>query len=269
MLDLLSCQTVDEVIETIFEKSYCISEEDYYYMQLKNFHKEDFDNLHCFYRLSYIVEQKAKKIILGENLSVDYENRLQEGRYILFDVLDQVFNGDCNEKLEMELEINSLEDLKKIIKSELLSRRLCNYILQYVEISLRKYTQQKSNPDYYYYNNEYVNINYEYVDAENDSDYNPLEKITYCSIEYGTGDMSRYILKTFMKDLTVKQQIFVKNYLLYEVCSDGAIRNHDNLLLYSKQNVLRYKQCIRKRLEKKIEEDLHIDISNGRWIYKG
>lgn len=261
---------MNEIIDKIFEKTYSVLEDEYYYIQLKSFRKQEFENLHCFYRLPYVVEQKAKKIITGENLSADYENRLQESRYILFDVLDQVFNGDKNEKLEKELRVDSLQDLQIIIKSESLSRKLCNYIITYVEISLRKYTQKKSNPDYYYYNNEYVNVNYEYIDSENDSDYSYLEKIKYCNtVEYGTGDLSKYILNSYMGDLTTKQQIFVKNFICYGACLDGTIRDHDNKLLYSKQNVLRYKQCIRKRIEKKIDEDIHIDISNGRWIYKG
>ena len=266
MLALLNCSNVGEVIEKIFDKAYLPKDDNCYSIKLRVYDDEEFDRLHCFYRLPYVAENLANKIVVGETVTADYENRLQESRYILFDVLDQVFNGDKNEKLETELRIDSLEDLQYIISIESLSKRLCNYILRYVELSLRKYTQQKSNPDYYYYNSEYSSVNYEYIDAEN---YNSIDKIEYCeTFEKGTGDMTKYIWDKYYKYLSPKQKIFVKNYLLYETCSDGSIRNHKNELLYTRQNVNEYKKCIRKRIEKKIEDDRHIDIINGRWVYR-
>lgn len=266
MLELLNCRDVDELIETIFNKSYDTRDDNSYSIKLMVYDDEEFDKLHYFYRLPYVAEQKAKKIIIGDNVSSDYENRLQESRYILFEVLDQVFNGDENDKLEEELRICSIEDLQDIISSDSLSKRLCNYILQYTEVSLRKYSQQKSNPDYYYYNSEYLSVNYEYVDADN---YSSLDKIEYCEeLEKNTGDMTKYIWGKYFKYLTTKQKIFVKNYLLYETCSDGAMRNHNNEVLYSKQSVNAYKNGIRKLIEKKIEDDRYIDIINGRWVYR-
>ena len=267
--DILRANTIDEIINIIFLSVYNQNESYGYSIELKKMEKEEFNKLHRFYKLPFLVEKKAKDIILGETNISDNENRLQESRYILIKALKDIFTGSKNDKLENDLKINSIDDIKRIAKDKELTRRLCNYIFLYVELCLKTYTHKKDNPDYEYIrkDNQYKKINYVYLDKAIDEDENKIIQIPYEEITNSTGEMTKYILKEYFKYLTNKQQIFVKNAIEFGII-DGKIRNYQNEILYTKQDIQYYKNSIKKNLEKKIEQDINIDSIGNRWHYR-
>lgn len=272
MQRLLNCKTEKEIINTIFEVAYNekymqVYEKkiiDGYYIELKNVDPNKFNELHPFYKLPFVVESKGKNIILGDTNISDNENRLQEARGTLSYVLFSVFRGANNDKLEDKLKINSVDDIKRIIADDRLSKKMYRYILKYVDLSLRTYTHQKSNPDYIFSNNEYKKIEYEYLD--NDSEENTIQ-LEYKENNYRTGDMTRYILEEYFECLTNKQKLFVKAAIEFGILHQD-ISDHDNNIIYTKDDIKQYKRSIRKRIEGKIENDRYIQVKNGRWTYK-
>lgn len=270
---LLECMTIDEIISCIFEVAY---NEKYmqvndkqiilgYYIELKNLNPNNFEKLHPFYKLPFVSESKAKKIILGSTNDSDSENRLAEVRSILCSVLFSVFNGCNNDKLEKELRINSVDDLKRIIENDRLSKKMYKYIIQYVDLKLRSYTHLTSNPDYYFSNNKYEKIEYEYLD--NDSEDKETIQLVYEENDYRTGDMTNYIIDTYFEYLTNKQKLFVQKAIEYGILNQ-QISDHDNNIIYTKDDIKQYKRNIKKRIEGMIENDRYIQQNaSGRWIY--
>lgn len=89
--------------------------------------------------------------------------------------------------------------------------------------------------------------------------------------EKRSGDLTSYIFKTYMNEnyLTKKQLKFIKD------CLDNYIDVHGNIvdivteeILYRKDTACKLRANIKKRLEKLIDEDIFLDNSNGRFIYK-
>lgn len=272
MKKLLNCQTIDEIISTIFEVAYnekymqVYDREiiDGYYIELKNLNPNKFDKLHPFYKLPFVAENKGKNIILGSTNESDYENRLQESRSILCSVLFDVFKGNKNDKLEDQLKISSVDDLKRIIADDRLSKKMYKYLIQYVSLSLRTYTHQKSNPDYSFSNNKYEKIEYEYLDNDSEES-NPIQ-LEYKENDCKTGDMTTYILDTYFEYLTNKQKIFVNAAIEYGILN-SCVRDYDNNVIYNINDIKKYKKNIKKRIEGMIENDRHIQQNaSGRWI---
>lgn len=289
---LLEATSIDDLIARIFEGGYKVKHFDYYkeknrtslgyYISLDDLSKKQFDSMHPFYRLHYNCNKKISKIFLGDTNASDYENSKAEIRLYLFEALKIVFYGEKNDKLEKSLQINSLDDIKSIIKSQNKSKRLCNYIVTIVENKARKRSEQKDNPDFYYDSTKqkYEAIYYNYLD---NTDYMTKDEVgrdvinktwidldkksEIISEENKTGEFTTYIFENYINSevLTKFQLKFVSTFLMYETNSDGAIYDNENNQLYTKQHVYKMKQEIKKRLIKKIKEDEIInEKENGR-----
>lgn len=279
---LLEANSIDDMIARIFEGGYKVKYFDYYkpkkrtslgyYISLDDLSKKQFDSMHSFYRLHYNCNKKISKIFLGDTNSSDYESNQAEIRLYLYEALRMVFYGENNDKLEKSLQINSLDDIKSIIKSQNKSKKLCNYIITIVENNAKYKSKQKDNPDFYYnhstkkyesiYYNYLSNTDYETEDERGMKVINKTwleldEKSNIMSEENKTGEFATYIFENFMNSevLTDSQCRFVSTFLMYEISSDGAIYDDENNQLYSKQHVYKMKKEIKKRLLKKIEED--------------
>lgn len=279
---LLEANSIDDLIARIFEGAYKVKYFDYYkeknrtslgyYIDLPDLSKKKFDEMHSMYRLHYNCKKKISKIFCGDTNLNDYESNKAEVRLYLFEALKMVFNGEKNDKLEKSLQINSLDDIKTIIKSKNKSKKLCNYIITIVENKARKKSQQIDNPDFYYnkstkkyesiYYNYLDNTNYETEDERGRKVINKTwleldEKNKIISEENKTGEFATYIFSSYINDevLTESQMRFVRTFLMYETRSDGAIYNDENVQLYSRQHVYKMKKEIKKRLIKKIQEN--------------
>lgn len=279
---LLEANSIDDMIARIFEGGYKVKYFDYwkakkrtslgYYISLDNLSKKQFDSMHSFYRLHYNCNKKISKIFLGDTNSSDYESNQAEIRLYLYEALRMVFYGENNDKLEESLKINSLDDIKSIIKSQNKSKRLCNYIITIVENNAKYKSKQKDNPDFNYNHStkKYEAIYYNYLDntlyeTENEKGMKVINK-TWLELdkksnimaeENKCGEFATYIFENYMNNevLTPSQMKFISTYLIYETSSDGAIYDDENNQLYSKQHVYKMKNEIKKRLLKQIEED--------------
>lgn len=279
---LLQANSIDDLIERIFVGAYKVKYFDYYreknrtslgyYIDLPDLSKKKFDEMHSMYRLHYNCKKKISKIFLGDTNLNDYESNKAEIRLYLFEALKMVFNGEKNDRLEKSLQINSLDDIKRIIKSKNKSKKLCNYIITIVENKARNKSQQMDNPDFYYnkstkkysaiYYNYLDNTSYEYEDERGRKQINKTwleldEKSNIMAEENKIGEFTTYIFENYINDevLTESQMRFIRTFLVYETRSDGAIYNDENVQLYSRQHVYKMKKEIKKRLIKKIQEN--------------
>ena len=310
--EVLKKETVDEIIDEMCKQAYNVKLFTYHnidrfegiYIQLPYVPNSKFKSMHPFIKLFWNTQQKANKIVLGDTNKEDYENGRQEALLFLIESLQEVFNGCKNEKLEDALKIYSVDDIKRIARDKKLTRRLCNHILSCVENKVRKFTQKKSNPDFYYdsHNDKYVNVYYKYLDADrmtsslknafddecedycsNDLNYentlegvikddsdcdDTLEGIIKNDLNYKknkTGELTTYIFENFIDCLTEPQRKFVEVFLMYEKRKDGSIQDLDNNVLYTKQAANSMYKNIKKRLEKKFKDDEIIEFSSGRY----
>ena len=268
------CNTVNEVIEEIFRSCLMIkyskvdseSELFGFYLSLKSLPKAQIQRLEQLKRLFYNASTKASNTMLGLTNESDYYNYVSEGWMYIYECLSNVFTGAINDKLEDDIKCYSLDDVKRILNNEELCSKLCKYTITYVGLRFKTLSKSKSNPDYFISNGKYVPIKYNYCDDENaEIKYSDLFQEEYTK---ETGDLSSYILETYWDSLTRKQQLFCKCLLEFSVDSHGNICDLENRVLYIKQEVNGYKNAIRKRLTKLIEQDTHIDMVNNRYVWR-
>lgn len=273
--------TIDEIIETIFSKCFSIQymkkdrdceQVEGYYLSFNN--KEAAPNIKMLRQLFMNCKKRGGTIMLGETNASDYENTQAQTIEFIYTALKEIFEGKRNNKLNKELQINSIQDIHKILNDRMLLDQLCRYI--YVEVTYKFKTHiQKANPDYYvdYQNNtkKFKPINYLYLDDTNEDNVSNYELTPIDEIIPTTGNLSSYILREYYDSLTNIQKIWVEAVLEYGLAHDGAVYDLDNNLLYTPQQCYQFKKTIKKRLDKKIKDDIHIDTTTsnrrGRWIY--
>lgn len=269
-----SCNTVNEIIEEIFKKCLLVryskkddgSELYGYYLSLRSLPKNKINKLSQIERLFYNASSKCSNTMLGLQNEADYQNYLAQSWLYIYECLLNVFTGAVNDKLNDDIKCYSLDDVKRILNDEKLCSQLCSYCITYVGLSFKTLSKSKSNPDYYIANGKYVPVKYNFVDDENSEiKYSDLFEEEHVK---ETGDLSCYILETYWDKLTRKQQLFSAVFLEFGVDKHGNICDLENRVLYIKQEVNGYKNAIRKRLEKLIAEDNHIDLVNGRFVWR-
>lgn len=267
--NILVAENVDELIELLFEEVLDVREQSYYdgelyysyNVNLPKIKKSNFNTMHGFFKIFYIAESKAKKIFLGDNNKYDPENYKQQSREYLFLALDSVLHGEHNAKLEKDLKINSVDDVKKIIKNKKLTVKFTNYILTYVQMKLRELSQSKSNPDFTYDKNEgYIPIYYDYIDNE---------ELNIQLEEKGninkSGEFTEYFFRNIFPSFSMNQQKFIHDALEYGIF-EQEVRNYKGELLYNTNQIKNYKRNIRKKMNSILEEDNNIELKNGRYV---
>ena len=95
-----------------------------FYIQLpRNLSQNVMSEINPIFRMFYTCEKESKKIMIGEETSLDTENILQNARLYIIECLHELIDGKLNSKLENKLKINSLNDFRLILLDETLSRR--------------------------------------------------------------------------------------------------------------------------------------------------
>ena len=266
--NILVAKNVDEFIELLFREVFEVRTKQYYKgelyegfnIQLPKIKKSNFKEMHGFFKMFYMAESKAKKIFLGDNNKYDYENYRQQSREFLFEGLYAVLHGKHNEKLENDLKINSVEDIKRIVQNKKLTIKFTNYILTFVQMKLRELSQSKSNPDFYYDPKEgYVPIYYNYIDSEEEN-----IQIEDKGSENKSGEFTEYFFNNIFPSLSINQQMFIHDALEYGIF-EQEIRDYKGKLLYDKDQIKNYKRNIRKRMDKILNEDTRILLKNNRF----
>ena len=273
--------TIDEIIETIFNKCLSINyikkdrdceQVEGYYVTFNN--KEAAPNVKMLRQLFMNCKKRGGTIMLGETNATDYENTQAQTLEFIYTALKEIFEGKRNDKLNKEMRIHNIADIHRILNDRMLLNQLCRYI--YVEVSNKFKTHiQKANPDFYVEyegdTKKFKPINYLYLDDTNENKVSNYELTPIDEIIPVTGNLSSYILREYYDSLTNIQKIWVEAVLEYGVAHDGAVYDLDNNLLYTPQQNYQFKRTIKNRLQKKIEDDVHIDTSTGkkvRWIYR-
>ena len=273
--------TIDEIIETIFNKCLSVNyikkdrdceQVEGYYVTFNN--KEAAPNVKMLRQLFMNCKKRGGTIMLGETNATDYENTQAQTLEFIYTALKEIFEGKRNDKLNKEMRIHNIADIHRILNDRMLLNQLCRYI--YVEVSNKFKTHiQKANPDFYVEyegdTKKFKPINYLYLDDTNENNVSNYELTPIDEIIPVTGNLSSYILREYYDSLTNIQKIWVEAVLEYGVAHDGAIYDLDNNLLYTPQQNYQFKRTIKNRLQKKIQDDVHIDTSTGkkvRWIYR-
>lgn len=273
--------TIDEIIETIFNKCLSVNymkkdrdceQVEGYYVTFNN--KEAAPNVKMLRQLFMNCKKRGGTIMLGETNATDYENTQAQTLEFIYTALKEIFEGKRNDKLNKEMRIHNIADIHRILNDRMLLNQLCRYI--YVEVSNKFKTHiQKANPDFYVEyegdTKKFKPINYLYLDDTNENNVSNYELTPIDEIIPVTGNLSSYILREYYDSLTNIQKIWVEAVLEYGVAHDGAVYDLDNNLLYTPQQNYQFKRTIKNRLQKKIQEDVHIDTSTGkkvRWIYR-
>ena len=266
--NILVAKNVDEFINLLFEEVFEVREQSFYdgelyynyHVQLPKVQKKNFNNMHGFFKMFYIAESKSKKMCLGDNNKYDYENYKQQSREFLFEALHVVLHGKHNEKLENDLKINSVEDIKRIVQNKKLTIKFTNYILTFVQMKLRELSQSKANPDFYYDPKEgYVPIYYDYIDNEELN-----IQIEDKGSENKSGEFTEYFFNNIFPSLSINQQMFIHDALEYGIF-EQEIRDYKGKILYNKDQIKNYKRNIRKRMDKILNEDKNIQLKNNRF----
>lgn len=291
---LLAAESIDDMINRIFYGTYRVKYFNVdksrnnkinlgYHIELPDLSKKTFDELHSFYKLHYNANKKIKKFVLGNNNKLDYESSQQEVRMYLYKTLVEVFSGSKNDKLEESLQINSLEDIKLIIKSKNRSKKLCNYILQVVEWNIRHYAERSDNPDFYYnktskrytakYYNYLDNINYEETNERGRKQINETwkeldEKVKIQKEQNKTGELAEFIICKYLTEeiLSPAEYRFVKLFLDNQLIG-GALVDKQNNVVMEQSHVSHNKKRVLKRIAKLIEEDEILDINEKGRMY--
>ena len=253
-----------------------------FYIQLpKNLSQNVMSEMNPIFRMFYTCEKESKKIMIGEETSLDTENILQNARLYIIECLHELIDGKLNSKLENKLKINSLNDFRIILIDEKLSKRLSNFIIQYVRFKLINITRSNKNPDFECiwdkHEQKYIfkKINKVYLDKKfNEEDDEDMHQIVEGVIEEDEFDIAedteeiddntfiRYIVLNYINkgELTNKQQEFWNDALRLGL-SSKALKE-----IYSKQQINQFKKQILIRLENKLEKDQNVAFLPGRKI---
>lgn len=274
MFDVEKCvkaKTIDEFIEKLYAEAYDVREVCYpnreekigIIMQLPKLKREAFNDLHPFFKMFYVAEKKSKKIFPGKIARSDREAYIQEARALLYATLKEMCCGVYNNKLEFFLQVHSMFSLYTISRNETLSNKFVGYILECVDLKLRKLSQSTENPDFSYnWRVGYNEMDYIYLDDEN----NNID-ISDENYQNENGELTKYIYDCVFPKLTKKQKQFVENALKYNII-DSVIKDLEGNLLYSNKDVYNMKQLIKKKFAEIVENDPNIEFQNGRYILK-
>ena len=253
-----------------------------FYIQLpKNLSQNVMSEMNPIFRMFYICEKESKKIMIGEETSLDTENILQNARLYIIECLHELIDGKLNSKLENKLKINSLNDFRIILLDEKLSKRLSNFIIQYVRFKLINITRSNKNPDFECiwdkHEQKYIfkKINKVYLDKKfNEEDDEDMYQIIEGVIEEDEFDIAedieeeddntfiRYVIQNYINkgELTNKQQEFWNDALKLGLSSKQVKE------IYTKQQINQFKKQILIRLENKLEKDPNVTFIPGRKI---
>lgn len=146
---------------------------------------------------------------------------------------------------------------------------LSKHILTHVHNRFRELSKTGYNADYNYNKTTRTYQSNNIIKADPSEIFETIEDTT--NQERYSGDLTTYIFETYINEscLTKKQYQFIQDYMMYDVDRDGAIYNDEGELMYRKDTACKLKKNIKKRLEKAIAEDPHIDMSStGRLVYR-
>ena len=238
-----------------------------YYLLCPNKSYGEIRNMKQLERLFINAKKKAGKAY-GKTNESDFENQLSECYMYVYMAFDEVFRGDAN--VEDDLKVETVEDIYKIINNEQLASKLCRWCITYVDMRMRTFVKQKSNPDYWADSyGQFNRIDYLYLDKMNEDGTNPYDEIAYEeAYEEETGDFSEYIIENYVSKLTSKQQLFVQTYIWFGTNAQGHIEDNEGHILYIKQEVVNYRKAIAKKILRLMNEndnDLIIENKYGRY----
>ena len=143
------------------------------------------------------------------------------------------------------------------------------HILTHVHNRFRELSKTGYNSDYNYNKTTRTYQSNNIIKADPSEIFETIEDTT--NQERYSGDLTEYIFTTYINEdyLTKKQYQFLQDYMMYDVDRNGCIYNDEGELMYRKDTVCKLKKNIKKRLEKAIAEDTHIDMSStGRLVYR-
>ena len=225
-----------------------------FYLSIPNKSYSEIKEMPQLERIFINLKKKAMKSYGATNES-DFENQVSECYMYLYMALDEVFSGIAN--VEDDLKVETEEDIYRIINDERLASKLCSYCITYVDMKMKTFIKQKSNPDYAYGSDgSYTRIDYEYLDELNEDGTNKYDMLAEEEpIKEETGELSEYILSKYVCQLTNKQQLFMKCYEWFGTNKQGHIEDDNENILYVKQEVRNYKMAISKKILKIMEKD--------------
>lgn len=280
---VLEKETVEEIIEEIFKQALTVR---YFnknnnavglYTSIENVEDK---NLHSIFKIFHVSKKKASKLIRGDINNTDKEGNESQVLEFIYIVFKNVFTGEKNDKLEELLKINSVDDIKRILQSEVLSKRLANYIITYVELLIQTYIKRKDNPDFYIEKRKYVPVYYNFVDARTDLK-EKLEEESYEHLINSKGEilteeeldelknqnneLTEYIMENYIDKLTGKQKEYIKNFLKYSN-QEKRIINHNNDVLYSSRSAYYFNNRLKIMLEQLLEQDENIKLKNNKYV---
>ena len=277
------CYTIEEIIGRIFENglkvSYMMTEDGEtkhgYYLRNKSVPNNKLNDLPQLERLFLNVRKKVGKIRGGHN-QADIENLIAESHLYVFECLQKVFKGEMNHKVGRLIQCDgTVERVKELLDNEVAVAQLCKYTITYVDNKLMCWVNSSKNPDYQRKQKKgektkYNEIHYVFLD-EPVSDiapnkYDLLEMET--PPEPCTGEVTDYIMTMFFDKLTPKQKLWCKCYMEFDVADNGNLYDLDNNLLYTKQECNRYRNKIKKLLERFIDEDGELEVLDDRIIFR-
>lgn len=280
---VLEKETINEMIEEIFNQVITVRNFEKntsslgFYINLENVDEKE---LHSIFKMFYICRKKAVKLIQGDINNADKEGNQSQVLEYIFIVFNNVFNGLKNDKLETALQINGVEDIRRILSDEKLSKRLANYMITYVELLIQTYIKRKDNPDFYVEKRKYVPVYYNFIDDSNSNLKEVLENAEY---EFLTGEngeiltereidqlnnenseLTDYIITNYIDKITGKQKEYIDSFLKYSN-NEKRLINHDNEIIYSSRSAYYFNSRLKEILEKLLEEDKNIKIINNKY----
>lgn len=227
------------------------------------------NELHPLFNVFYNLEDKSKKIMLGDVNTLDVENTLQNIRLFIVEYLNELLDGKFNEKLEVDLRIRNLNDFRILLLDKNLSKKIAGHMFNCVVFKIRHIAESNANPDFAYIWDKidkkmvYEKINKEYIDKK-DENGDTLEIADEVIEEDNSTTFIQYVIENYIHKgaLTNKQQQFWNNCLQYG-------DKHKNLKhVYKNESEIRqYKRQILKRLEQKLGNDENVAFIQGFTTY--
>jgi hypothetical protein len=233
----------------------------YYLMPKYNENNLDYNQLTQMKQLERIfvnLKAKARKMY-GNTNKADFENQWAEALAYLTEALINVFSGTA--KVEEALQVESADDIIRIISTEKLASKLCRYCITYVDLKFKTLMKSKGNPDYYRTSKGYEPISYYYLDDTNDdglTSYEELDLQEQAHNAYETGPLTDYILESYVDLLTHKQQLFCQCFIWFGKDKQGHISTEDGIILYNKQEVIGYNKKIKGKILSFAQDDLNL-----------
>ena len=210
-------------------------------------------NMKQLKRIFVNIKKKASGIY-GETMESDFENQLSEAYMYLYMAFDEIFSGRAN--VEADLQVETIEDIYRIINNEALASKLCRWCITYVDMKFKTYMKTSSVDFHYNSDGTYTKIDYYYLDQENEDGTSRYEELGEVEqYEYSNEDLVDYVFENYVNLLTSKQQLFMQCYSWFETNAQGHIEDNFGNIIYLKQEVRNYKVAICKKLLKLMKED--------------